>query len=434
MAGEWREFCIEDIAEVIGGGTPSTKDEENFNGAIPWVTPKDLSGHFFRYISCGERNLSEKGLGNSSARLLPQNAVLLTTRAPVGYVAIASNPIATNQGFRSLVVREGFFHEFVYYLLKANTERLKSHATGTTFGELSGSTLKRMQFLFPPEAEQRAIAHILGTLDDKIELNRKMNETLEAIARAIFKSWFIDFDPVRAKAEGRDPGLPKEIADLFPDSFEDSELGKIPRGWRVKRLGEICKKPQYGFTASAKEEVVGPKFLRITDINKLPWIEWATVPYCEISSDDYEKYKLQIGDFLIARMADPGHGVFIEEDAEAVFASYLIRFRPVDLRYGRYLQYWQRSSSFWNLINARKAGTTRFSLNAQDLSGFPLLIPSFPILESFTALIAPLRQRVVHNVKESRTLAAIRDALLPKLISGEIRVKDAERFLKGRGL
>ena len=279
--------------------------------------------------------------------------------------------------------------------------------------------------------EQRAIAHILGSLDDKIELNRKMNETLEAMARAIFKSWFIDFEPVRAKAEGRDPGLPKEIADLFPSSFEDSELGPVPKGWRVQRLGEVCEKPQYGFTASAKEETVGPKFLRITDINKLPWIEWSTVPYCEISPNDQKKYKLQIGDFLIARMADPGHGVFIEEELEAVFASYLIRFRPSDARLGRYLQYWQRSSSYWDLINARKAGTTRFSLNAKELSKFPLIIPPQQLLDAFIGFVNPMRQKVVYNVRESQTLVTIRDALLPKLISSELRVKDAEKVLEG---
>ena len=125
-------------------------------------------------------------------------------------------------------------------------------------------------FLFlilAPFSEQRTIARILGTLDDKIELNRRMNETLEAVARALFKSWFVDFDPVRAKAEGRDPALPKHIADLFPGSFEDSDLGAIPEGWKVKQLSDLCS-TQYGYTASAADEPVGPKFLRVTDINK----------------------------------------------------------------------------------------------------------------------------------------------------------------------
>lgn len=241
MAGEWEIKKIEDVAEVIGGGTPSTKNTDNFGGTIPWLTPKDMSGYPYRYISRGERNITEKGFANSSARLLPSNAVLLTTRAPVGYIAIAKNPVTTNQGFHSLVLKEGFDHEFVYYLLLNARDYLKSQATGTTFGELSGSTLKRLCFVFPPMADQRAIAHILGTLDDKIELNRRMNETLEAIAKATFKSWFVDFDPVRAKSEGRAPHLPKEIANLFPLEFQDSELGKIPAGWRIETLDDILE-------------------------------------------------------------------------------------------------------------------------------------------------------------------------------------------------
>jgi type I restriction enzyme S subunit len=369
---------------------------------------------------------------------------------------------------------------FAYYFFNSPQGKylLGTIRRQVTIAGITGSDLVRLRVPLLPLPKQQAIAHILGSLDDKIELNRRMNKTLEAIARAIFKSWFIDFDPVidnalRAgnpipdsmaeRAEIRrqmlDENQPSsssplsqkakdrkyrgsfnfsglvevsidEIHGLFPDSFQDSELGAIPKGWEVKSLGELCEKPQYGFTTSAKEEEVGPKFLRITDINKLPWIEWSNVPWCEITSAEFEKYKLRIGDFLIARMADPGHGVYIDEEIEAVFASYLIRFRPVDLRYGRYLQYWQHSSKYWNLINARKAGTTRFSLNAKDLSAFPVIIPTFPILEAFSVFINPIRQSIVHYVQESMILTSLRDILLPKLISGELRIPDAEKFVE----
>ena len=130
----------------------------------------------------------------------------------------------------------------------------------------------------PPLLEQRAIAHILGTLDDKIALNRRMNETLEAMARALFKDWFVDFGPTRAKIEGRDPYLAPETWDLFPDQLADSELGPIPEGWDVCELGDLCHKAQYGYTASATSQPVGPKFLRITDINKQSWIDWCSAP------------------------------------------------------------------------------------------------------------------------------------------------------------
>jgi len=282
-----------------------------------------------------------------------------------------------------------------------------------------------------PLPEQRAIAHVLGTLDDKIELNRWMSETLEAIARALFKSWFVDFDPVRAKAVGHDPGLPAHLAGLFPDSFEDSELGQIPTGWRTGTLGELCQRPEYGFMASANNEPVGPRFLRITDINKLPWIDWSSVPYCEPSDAEQEQYRVLTGDILIARMADPGHGVMIEEDVEAVFASYLIRFRPRFSIYARFLQYWMRSDEYWELVGARRTGTTRASLNAQVLSAFSLVVPPFGAAAAFGARVSALRSKVTANVAESRSLADIRDALLPRLMSGELGVSDADRIVLG---
>ena len=270
--------------------------------------------------------------------------------------------------------------------------------------------------------EQRAIAHILGTLDDKIELNRRMNQTLEEMARAIYQDWFVDFGPVRAKLEGQEPYLPPDLWDLFPDRLVDSELGGVPAKWGVKTLGEVCEKPQYGYTASAQSEPVGPKFLRITDINKKPWIEWTNVPHCAASDQDCEKFQIRKGDVLIARMADPGHGVMVEENLDAVFASYLIRFRPRNVGHGRLLQYWLKSDDYWELVRSRGSGTTRISLNASVLSQFLLLIPNDPMAKHFTNTVDSIRNRIVSNVREMDTLAAQRDALMAKLFSGEVRV------------
>ena len=236
-------------------------------------------------------------------------------------------------------------------------------------------------------------------------------------AQALFKSWFVDFDPVRAKANGQPTNLPPEIDALFPDSFQDSELGEIPEGWQVGTLGNVCHKPQYGYTQSAQAEPVGPKFLRITDINKQPWIDWDSVPHCEITPDDIEKYHLRQGDILIARMADPGHGCMVEGDPDAVFASYLIRFRPKHERYARYLQYWLRSERYWELVRGRRTGTTRANLNAKVLSAFPLVVPPAPVLNEFVAQVDDFRARVVANVAESSGISVQRDTLLPRLLS-----------------
>jgi len=325
--------------------------------------------------------------------------------------------------------------KFISYLLHSRYywEFIWSHgSSGAVQPNINAKTLGEFQFPLPPLPEQRAIAHILGTLDDKIELNRRMNETLEAMARALFKSWFIDFEPVRAKMEGRWkkgqslPGFPARLYDLFPDRLVRTEFGEIPEGWRAGTLCELSHKPQYGFTASAKDEPIGPKFLRITDINKLPWIDWSKVPYCEIPKEDLESYRLNKGDVLIARMADPGHGVVIEDQIEAVFASYLIRFKIKDHAYTRYIQYWLRSDGYWELVKSRCAGTTRASLNAQVLVALRLVIPPKLVVLEFSQIIDIIRNKIIANVSESNTLAQIRDTLLPKLIRGEISLANFE--------
>jgi type I restriction enzyme S subunit len=295
-----------------------------------------------------------------------------------------------------------------FFGLPAFKEYINRVAVGATMPSLNTKILSDILIPFPPLPTQRRIAQILGRLDDKIELNRRLNRTLEAMAQALFKHHFVDFGPYQ------------------DGEFVESELGLIPRGWEVGTLGDVCHKPQYGYTASAQEEKVGPQFLRIKDINKQPWIDWSTVPFCEISEVDREKYRLVKGDFLIARMADPGHGVLIEEDLDAVFASYLIRFRPLDDRMARYLQYWQRSSVYWDLIEGRESGTTRFSLNAKDLSRFPLLVPPISLCDQFSRYVTSIREKVITNVNENRKLAEIRDYLLPKLLRGEIGVTTSD--------
>ncbi|MCY4465808.1 MAG: restriction endonuclease subunit S [Chloroflexi bacterium] len=319
--------------------------------------------------------------------------------------------------------------KYYCYLLLKSLDLARFNA-GSGVPTLNRNHIHPLPVSLPPLPEQRAIAHILGALDDKIELNRRMNETLEAIARALFKSWFVDFDPVRAKMAGRATGLPPHIAALFPDRLVTSGLGEIPEGWGVCTLGQMCHKPQYGYTASAQETSVGPKFLRIKDINKSAWIRWEDVPYCQIDDDQLEKYQVQAGDVLIARMADPGHGVVIEKHPKAVFASYLIRFQPIRENYVRYIQFWMRSNSYWELVKSRGTGTTRRSLNAKVLSKFPVILPSNAVLDLFQSQAANFRGRIVANTEESFSLANLRDALLPKLMSGELRLRDADSFLE----
>ncbi|MCW7073816.1 MAG: restriction endonuclease subunit S [Methanophagales archaeon] len=221
---EWEVQKIKEIGEVAGGTTPSTKKKEYWDGKIPWLTPKDLRDYEYVYISKGERNITEKAVKECSLKIFPEGTVLLTTRAPIGYVAIAKNQITTNQGFRNIVPHK-IKSEYLYYYLKNVTDYLKSLAGGSTFGELTGSTLKEVLIPYPPLPEQSRIATVLSWFDDLIENKKRQNEILEKVAMAIFKSWFVDFEPFKDE-----------------EFVYSEELGiEIPEGWEVRKIRELIK-------------------------------------------------------------------------------------------------------------------------------------------------------------------------------------------------
>lgn len=181
----WKQCTLADLGEIVGGATPSTKNESYYGGNIAWITPKDLSTFNGRFISRGERNITAAGLKNSSARLMPPHSVLFTSRAPIGYVAIAEKEVCTNQGFKSVVPNTETDYLFLYYLLVHNRDRIENMGSGTTFKEVSGSVMKQIEVFVPSgKAEQRVIAETLGALDDKIENNSKINHHLASLRSA----------------------------------------------------------------------------------------------------------------------------------------------------------------------------------------------------------------------------------------------------------
>ena len=180
--GEWKNCTLSSLGTIVGGATPSTKKPENYEGGeIPWITPKDLSGFSGRYISCGERNITEIGLKSCSAQMMPKHSVLFSSRAPIGYVAISNCDVSTNQGFKSIVPNNDTDYLFLYYLLLYKKHEIENLGSGTTFKEVSASTMKGVEVRVPiDKREQERIAGILSALDDKIESNAHINENLAA--------------------------------------------------------------------------------------------------------------------------------------------------------------------------------------------------------------------------------------------------------------
>jgi type I restriction enzyme S subunit len=267
--------------------------------------------------------------------------------------------------------------------------------------------MAQVRIPLPPPEEQRAIATILGALDDKIELNRRMNQTLEAIAQTIFKSWFVDFDPVRARAEGRATGLPRHVADLFPDSFEESELGEIPVGWNLETLGNLI---ELAYGKALKEE------------NRLP----GNVPVFGSNGQvGWHNEKLVDGPgIVIGRKGNPGIMTWAPKDFFPIDTAFYVVPRG-ECRSPYFLYHALRAQNL-PLLAADSAVP---GLNRNLAYMNQQIVPLPAVLKVFDALISPLFDRVQANNEESLNLAAIRDALLPKLMSGEIRIKDAEKII-----
>jgi type I restriction enzyme S subunit len=291
---------------------------------------------------------------------------------------------------------------------------------GSTIESIRLTDLPSWRIALPDLDEQRAIAHILGTLDDKIELNRRTNETLEAIARALFKSWFVDFDPVRAKSEGRDPGLPPHLADLFPDSLDNSELGEIPKGWRVTGLDETAT------------------YLNGLALQKYPPNDGGSLPVIKIaqlraghtdgadraSVDIPPAYVVEDGDVLFSWSGSLEVEIWC--GGRGALNQHL--FKLTSGRFPKWFYFlWTRHHlPDFRGIAAGKA-TTMGHIQRGHLSAARALVPPPRLVESMSAHFEPLLDNLIARRLQSRTLAALRDALLPKIIAGELRVSDAER-------
>ena len=319
---------------------------------------------------------------------------------------------------------------YIYYVMcstECRNEVLAS-ATGTTVKHTSPDRIKRFHFSLPPLQEQRTIAHILGTLDDKIELNRRMNETLEAMARALFKSWFIDFDPVRAKMEGRHTGLPQEIAELFPDRLVNSEMGKIPEGWTVARLAELVD--------------INPKrSLRRGQI--APYLPMASMPMRGHVPDSVDVrpfgsgIRFANGDTLVARITpclENGKTAYVDflPDNEVGWGSteYIV-LRPRPPLPNQFAYCLARSVGFREFAIQNMSGTSgRQRVPAAALAAFSMVAPPVRLAAQFGEAAGLFLDRASRAGRQSRTLAALRDTLLPRVMSGEIRLAEAGQAME----
>ncbi|MEK9512032.1 restriction endonuclease subunit S [Limnospira fusiformis PMC 851.14] len=319
--------------------------------------------------------------------------------------------------------------KFVYYFLKSID--FKRYNSGSAQPSLNRNFIHPIPVRIPPLEEQKAIAHILGTLDDKIELNQQMNRTLEAIARAIFKSWFIDFDPVRAKMDQRQPaGMDAETAALFPDEFEDSPLGKIPKGWEILTLGDLGKIVT-GKTPSTKiPEYFGGDvpFITPTDMDGRKGIAETARYLTKQGVQAVRSIVVPGGSIAVSCIgSNMGKVIYILKDS---VTNQQINSIIVNDKFSKEYLYYNLSDRRIELQNMAGGGSAVPILNKSHFSAIEILIPNLVLLNRFDKIAHYLTVKNFHNDKHTQALSSIRDTLLPKLLSGEIRVKDAEKIVE----
>jgi type I restriction enzyme, S subunit len=396
---DWKTYKLEDLGKIVTGKTPSSKHPEHFGNHLPFVTPTDFSD-YHKNVRNASRCLSSEGAKHFKSKILPPNSVLVTCiGSQMGKVVVNKSHVLTNQQLNSIIPNKKTSSDFLYYKLSSIHEQLRIMAgAGSTMPMLNKTDFGKIEIEIPEIEEQKAIASILSSLDDKIEINLQMNKILEEMAMALYKHWFVDFGP-------------------FQDGeFVDSELGEIPKGWEVKKLPEISKnhnkkrKP-----ISTRERAKRP--------GKYPY-------YGATKILDYiDNYKFD-GEFIL--LAEDGT---VKTERDTPFLQFVEGKFWVSNHAHVLTGNDKYSNEFLYLSLNNKnitpiiTGAVQLKINKGNLETLQFITPPEDILKSFEDLIIPLFQSQKSIILENETLTRLRDTLLPKLISGEVRVKDIKKTL-----
>lgn len=422
MAGEWETVPLEQLitpgrgisygivqpGSSIADGVPIVRVNDVRNGRISTASPMRVT----REIESAYSRTRLQG-----------GELLLTLVGTVGETAVVPASLRgwnTARAVGVIPVRADIGAYWVQLALRSPAVRhlIDSRLNTTVQATLNLGDVAELPIVLPPLLQREKIAHILGTLDDKIELNRRMNETLEAMARALFTSWFVDFDPVRAKAEGRDPCLPKSIADLFPDSFEDSVLGEIPKGWAVGRLGDVAEHPRRGVQPG---EIDGST--PYIALEHMPRRCIALSAWGEADALESNKFKFKRGEILFGKLRPYFHKVGVAP-VDGICSTDIVVVSPRAAPWFAFVLGHMSSAEFVDYTNAGSTGTKMPRTSWAEMARYRIVRPDALIADVFTERVGALVSRLLASIHESRTLTAVRDTLLPKLVSGQLRIQD----------
>lgn len=412
---------LHQVATIIMGLSPKGDTYNNDGEGTPLLNgPTEF----------GEINPTAQKWTTDPKRLSKKNDILFCVRGSTGRMNWSDREYCIGRGLCAIRSKTEDLIDtcYIFYSLKYNLSKLLSVQTGSVFPNLSKKDIFNFKIYWPDSTIRKSITTHLKQLDDKIELNRQMNRTLEAMARAIFKSWFVDFDPVYAKMEGRDYPLPAEVLDLFPDELVESELGLIPKGWEVKPLPELIDFKEgpgirnWNYTNSDE----GVRFINIRCIQPNHDIDITTMNriFERVVKEKYSHFYLEENDIIVSTSGTLGkYAIVRTEHLPMLLNTSVIRFRPIEQLISLpFLWGYIDSPVFKNDLELRASGSVQKNFGPMHLKRMKVVLPSHEIIEAFDKTIQPVFERFLHNLTESSILARIRDLLLRKLMSGEIEI------------
>ncbi|MCT3805322.1 restriction endonuclease subunit S [Elizabethkingia anophelis] len=402
MKSNWKTYKLSEIINLIGGGTPKTTVLEYWNGNIPWLSVVDF-GNCNKYIYQTEKSITEKGLKESSTKILNTGQIIISARGTVGALAMLGKDMAFNQSCYGIYANEKTTDGFLYYLLKDNISKIKKNTHGAVFDTITKQTFENIKVSIPEDkAEQTQIAQILSSLDDKIELLQQMNQTLENIAQAIFKEWFVDFN--------------------FP-GFDGELVDGLPKGWNYKVIKDLGKVVTGNTPASKNPEYFGKvtPFVTPTDFKNFGKLIISANRFLSNGGKLAMQSRLLPIHSIVVTCIGSDMGKVAMNSVECITNQQINSIIPNQENLKDYL-YYDLVYKYDYLRNIATGGSTMPIINKSRFEEIEVLIPTSDILENFQLLMNSFNCKIEENIKQLEALTQTRDTLLPKLMSGSLEI------------
>lgn len=434
MNASWANVCLKDITTIIGDGLHGTPEYDE-SGDYFFVNGNNLNNGSIQ-ITSNTKKISEAEFVKYKKNL-SDRTILVSINGTLGNTAFYNNEkVVLGKSACYLNVKESVNKYFVYYILRSSVFQNYIHnlATGSTIKNVSLKLMRDFTFRLPDREMQDRIVDVLLPVDQAIDLLKETNTTLEAIAQAIFKSWFVDFDPVHAKQQGVEcAGIDKATADLFPSSFVQSELGLIPEGWRVGELAEIADF-QNGYAFNSKQwSDVGCQVIKIGNV-KAGVVEYDGCSFIKWQDTvGLERFKLNRGDLLVGMTGYVGEtGLVYNNGIDAYLNQRVGRIaNKVDINGRGFIYSCVRDGKYKKYAEALAGGSAQANISGKDLLGYQIIIPIKNCIDLFEQQVSPIISRILSNIEMSKTLASLRNTLLPRLMSGKLDLTEIEEQLQG---